>query len=117
MTASELADDLIVVYSARTLADRLASLCRLDLIIIDELGYLPLSKDAANLFFQLISRRYEQGPIIITSNKSFGSWGEIFAGDSTLASAIIDRVLHYSHIFQITGKSYRVKNKIKDKKS
>lgn len=117
LTASELADDLVVAYSTRTLADRLASLCRLDLIIIDELGYLPLSKDAANLFFQLISRRYEQGPIIITSNKSFGSWGEIFAGDATLASAIIDRVLHYSHIFQITGKSYRVKDKIKDKKS
>jgi len=117
LTASELADDLIVAYSTKTLADRLASLCRLDLIIIDELGYLPLSKDAANLFFQLISRRYEQGPIIITSNKSFGSWGEIFAGDATLASAIIDRVLHYSHIFQITGKSYRVKDKIKDKKS
>jgi len=117
MSASELADDLVVAYSTKTLADRLAYLCRMDLIIIDELGYLPLAKDAANLFFQLISRRYEQGPIILTSNKSFGSWGETFAGDSTLASAIIDRVLHYCHIFQITGKSYRIKNKLKDKNS
>ncbi len=117
MTASELADDLVVAYSTKTLADRLAALCRLDLIIIDELGYLPLSKEAANLFFQLISRRYEQGPLILTSNKSFSNWGETFAGDATLASAIIDRVLHYCHIFQITGKSYRIKNKLKDKNS
>jgi len=115
MTASELADDLVVAYSTKTLADRLAALCRLDLIIIDELGYLPLSKDAANLFFQLISRRYEQGPIILTSNKPFGNWGETFAGDATLASAIIDRILHYCHIFQITGKSYGIKNKLKEK--
>ncbi len=117
MTASELADDLVVAYSTKTLADRLAALCRLDLIIIDELGYLPLSKEAANLFFQLISRRYEQGTLILTSNKPFGNWGETFAGDATLASAIIDRVLHYCHIFQITGKSYRIKNKLKDKNS
>ena len=73
---------------------------------------MPMSKEAANLFFQLISRRYEHGPVILTSNKSFGNWGDIFAGDATLASAIIDRVLHYSHIFQITGKSYRVKDKL-----
>jgi DNA replication protein DnaC len=111
-TATDLADDLVVAYSTKTLADRLACLCRMDLLVIDELGYMPLSKDAANLFFQLISRRYEQGPVILTSNKSFGNWGETFAGDATLASAIIDRVLHYSHIFQITGKSYRIKNKL-----
>ena len=112
MTASELADDLVVAYSTKTLADRLAFLCRMDLLVIDELGYLPLSKDAANLFFQLISRRYEQGSIILTSNRSFGNWGETFAQDATLASAIIDRVLHYCHIFQIIGKSYRIKNKL-----
>lgn len=112
MTATDLADDLTVAYSTKTLADKLACLCRMDLLVIDELGYMPLSKDAANLFFQLISRRYELGPVILTSNKSFGSWGETFAGDATLASAIIDRVLHYCHIFQITGKSYRIKNKL-----
>jgi len=107
----------MVSYSTKMLADRLASLCRMDLIIIDELGYMPLSKEAANLFFQLISRRYEHGPIILTSNKSFGNWGEIFAGDATLASAIIDRLVHYCHIFQITGKSYRIKNKLNKQNS
>jgi len=116
-SAADLADDLMVAYTTRTLADKLTTLCRIDLIIIDELGYMPLSKEAANLFFQLISRRYEQGPIILTSNKSFENWGEIFAGDSTLASAIIDRILHYSHIFQIVGKSFRIKNKLKSKNS
>ena len=107
----------MVAYATRTLADKLTALCRIDLIIIDELGYMPLSKEAANLFFQLISRRYEQGPVILTSNKSFENWGEIFAGDATLASAIIDRILHYSHIFQIVGKSFRIKNKLKSKNS
>ena len=113
MPASILADDLLIAHSTKSLADKLAALCRVDLLIIDELGYMPLSKEAANLFFQLISRRYEQGSIILTSNKSFQDWGDIFAGDSTLAAAIIDRLLHYSHIFQITGKSYRVRNKIR----
>ena len=84
MSASDLDDDLTVAYSTKTLAERLASLCRMDLLVIDELGYMPLSKDAANIFFQLISRRYEQGSVILTSNKSFGSWGETFAGDATL---------------------------------
>lgn len=116
-SAADLADDLMVAYTTRTLADKLTTLCRIDLIIIDELGYMPLSKEAANLFFQLISRRYEQGPVILTSNKSFENWGEIFAGDATLASAIIDRILHYSHIFQIVGKSFRIKNKLKSKNS
>jgi len=117
ISAADLADDLMVAYTTRTLADKLTALCRIDLIIIDELGYMPLSKEAANLFFQLISRRYEQGTVILTSNKSFENWGEIFAGDATLASAIIDRILHYSHIFQIVGKSFRVKNKLKSKNS
>lgn len=116
-STADLADELMVAYTTRTLADKLTTLCRIDLIIIDELGYMPLSKEAANLFFQLISRRYEQGPVILTSNKSFENWGEIFAGDATLASAIIDRILHYSHIFQIVGKSFRVKNKLNSKNS
>ena len=84
MTAADLADELFVAHSIKTLADKLAMFCRMDLLVIDELGYMPLSKDAANLFFQLISRRYEQGSVILTSNKSFGSWGETFAGDATL---------------------------------
>ncbi len=117
ISTAELADELMAAYTTKTLADKLTALCRIDLLIIDELGYMPLSKEAANLFFQLISRRYEQGSVILTSNKSFENWGEIFAGDSTLASAIIDRILYYSHIFQIVGKSFRIKDKFKNKTS
>ena len=113
ISATALMDELLVAHSTKTLAEKLAYYCRLDLILIDELGYMPFSKEGANLFFQLISRRYEQGSVIITTNKSFSEWGDIFAGDNTLAAAIIDRVLHHAHIFQITGKSYRVKNRFK----
>jgi len=113
LSASQLADDLLIAYSTKMLASKLTMLCNLDLLIIDELGYLPFSKEAGNLFFQLVARRYEKGSIIITSNKSFQHWGDIFAGDNTLAAAIIDRLLHHSHLFQISGKSYRVKDKFK----
>ena len=112
-SAANLIDDLVIALTTKSLADRLAALCRFDLLIIDEIGYMPLSKDGANLFFQLISRRYEQGSIIFTSNKPFQEWGNIFANDNALASAIIDRILHHSHIFQITGKSFRIKDKLK----
>lgn len=113
ISASELVNELSVAYATNTLSSKLSSLCRLDLLIIDELGYLPLSKETANLFFQLISRRYETGSIIITSNKPFPQWGDIFANDNTLAAAIVDRLLHHSHVLQIPGKSYRIKNKIR----
>ena len=106
-------DELLVAHTTKALAEKLAYYCRLDLLVVDELGYIPFNKESANLFFQLISRRYEQGSVIITTNKSFSEWGDIFAGDNTLASAIIDRVLHHAHIFQIAGKSYRVKNRFK----
>src|SRR5207245_7764655 len=65
------------------------------LLIIDEIGYLPIDRAGANLFFQLISRRYERGPMILTSNQSFGSWGDVF-GDRIIATAILDRVLHHA---------------------
>ncbi len=82
------------------------------LLIIDEVGYLPLESVAANLLFQLINTRYEQGSIILTSNKSFGQWGE-FLGDSVLATATLDQLLHHAQIFNIRGKSYRLKDKLK----
>lgn len=81
------------------------------LLIIDEIGYLPFDKDGANLFFQLIAKRYEKKSTIITTNKVFSKWGEVF-GDSTLANAMLDRLIHHSHIIKITGPSYRVKDKI-----
>jgi len=65
------------------------------LLIIDEIGYLPIDRQGANLFFQLISRHYEKGPMILTSNQSFGSWGDVF-GDRVIATAILDRLLHHS---------------------
>jgi DNA replication protein DnaC len=78
------------------------------LLIIDEIGYLPIERQGANLFFQLISRRYERGPMILTSNQSFGAWGEVF-----IATAILDRVLHHAITINIRGNSYRLKDKLK----
>jgi DNA replication protein DnaC len=82
------------------------------LLIIDEIGYLPIDAQGANLFFQLISRRYERGPMILTSNQSFGNWGDVF-GDRVIASAILDRVLHHSITVNIKGDSYRLREKLK----
>ncbi len=81
-------------------------------LILDEIGYLPLDREGSNLFFQLVSKRYEQGSIILTSNKTFGEWGTIFA-DTVIASAILDRLLHHSTSFNIKGESYRLKEKEK----
>ncbi len=82
------------------------------LLIIDEIGYLPIERAGAHLFFQLISRRYERGPMILTSNQSFGSWGEVF-GDRVIAAAILDRLLHHAITVNIRGNSYRLKEKLK----
>jgi DNA replication protein DnaC len=82
------------------------------LLVIDEIGYLPIDRLGANLFFQLISRRYEKGPLIHTSNQSFGAWAEVF-GDRVIATAILDRVLHHAITLNIRGSSYRLKDKLK----
>jgi DNA replication protein DnaC len=82
------------------------------LLLVDEIGYLPIDRVGANLFFQLISRRYEKGPMILTSNQSFGAWGEVF-GDRVIATAILDRVLHHAITVNIRGNSYRLKEKLK----
>lgn len=76
-------------------------------------GYLPVDKTGANLLFQLITKRYEKSSTIITTNQPFSKWGEVFA-DNTLAMAILDRLMHHSYIFNITGHSYRIKDKIKE---
>lgn len=91
---------------------RLATLCRPKLLILDEMGYFPLDRLAAQFLFQLVSRRYGRGAIILTSNKSYGDWGEIFA-DQVLASAILDRLLHFSTTINIRGHSYRLREKRK----
>jgi DNA replication protein DnaC len=81
------------------------------LLIIDEIGYLPISLEEANFFFQLINKRYEKNSTIITTNKAFGKWHEIF-GDATIANAILDRLLHHSTVVKITGRSYRTKDTV-----
>jgi DNA replication protein DnaC len=112
-TAEELTLQLASAEVSGNLNRTLDSLSRVDLIIIDELGYLSLTKQTAKLFFQLISKRYESGSIIITTNKPFEEWGEIF-NDDIVASAILDRLLHHSYPFLINGKSFRMKNIVKN---
>ena len=81
------------------------------LLIVDEIGYLPFAREQANLFFQVVARRYEKGSMILTSNLAFGSWDEAFAGDTVLTAAMLDRILHHATVVQIAGESYRLKDK------
>lgn len=108
-------NDLMMKLNRAQLENRLDAQIRhylkYKLLIIDEIGYLPLDKQGANLFFQLIAKRYEKKSTIITTNKPFSKWGEVF-NDSMLANAILDRLIHHSHIINITGPSYRIKNKL-----
>ncbi len=82
------------------------------LLILDELGYLPIDKAGADLLFQVISLRYEQGAMVITSNRAFKDWPEIFNNDATLKSAILDRLLHHAETIVIEGTSYRMKDRV-----
>lgn len=93
-----------------TLARRLKHFTSYSVLIIDEVGFLPIDGDDSNLLFQLISMRYEKHPTIFTTNKSFNHWGEVF-NDSVIANAMLDRILHHSKVFQIIGPSYRMKGK------
>lgn len=81
------------------------------LLIIDEIGYLPMSREQANLFFQVVAKRYEKGAMILTSNLTFGSWDQVFAEEAVLTAAMLDRLLHHANVVQITGESYRLKDK------
>ena len=92
------------------LHDKLKVLTRYKLLVIDEIGYLPMDIEGANLFFQLIARRYEKASTIFTSNKPFSQWNEVFA-DVTIASAILDRILHHCTVINIKGESYRLKER------
>ena len=110
VTATALVASLTKGHMQGRLGDRLVMFSKPKLLIIDELGYLPLQVDAAHLFFQLVSRRYERGAILITSNRTVGEWGAVF-GDPVVATAILDRLLHHSHVITIRGDSYRLKEK------
>lgn len=108
-------NDLIQVlkkaHLQNRLEDKLKTLTKYKLLIIDEVGYLPIDVEAANMLFQLINKRYEKSSTIITTNKPFAEWGELF-GDPMIANAILDRLLHHSHVININGNSYRLKDKI-----
>ena len=108
--AMELVANLAKAQTENRLEERLAHYAKPKLLIVDELGYLPLEPDAAHLFFQLVSRRYERGSMLVTSNRAVGEWGTVF-GDAVVATAILDRLLHHSHVVTIRGDSYRLREK------
>jgi DNA replication protein DnaC len=105
-----LIEQLKKAHFENRLPDKLRTLGKYKLLIIDEIGYLPMDIQGANLFFQLIARRYEKVSTIFTSNKTFSQWNEVFA-DMTIASAILDRVLHHCTVINIKGESYRLKER------
>lgn len=109
INCNDLITNLKKAYNENRLEERLKFYNKYKVLIIDEMGFLPIDKDGANMLFQLINRRYEKKPIIVTTNIPFGKWSELF-GDAVLANAILDRLLHHSHIFTINGKSYRTKD-------
>jgi DNA replication protein DnaC len=109
-TAAEWVARLAAAHAAGRLHDELTRLGRLPLLIVDEVGYIPFDGEAANLFFQLVSARYERASVIVTSNKPFGRWGEVF-GDATVAAAMIDRLVHHAEVVSLKGDSYRLKDR------
>lgn len=111
-SATSLLTALTKAYAENRFEDKLKFYVIPRLLVIDEIGYVPIDRHAAHLFFQLISRRYERGAMILTSNRGFGQWGEIF-GDAIIATAILDRLLHHSLTINIKGESFRLKEKQK----
>jgi DNA replication protein DnaC len=109
-TAAEWVARLGDAHSQGRLHDELRRLGRIPLFVIDEVGYIPFEAEAANLFFQLVSSRYERASVIVTSNKPFGRWGEVI-GDATVAAAMIDRLVHHAEVISLKGDSYRLKDR------
>ena len=109
-SATSLVAALARAHQENRLEEKLKTFSQAHLLIVDELGYIPVDRHGANLFFQLVCRRYEKGSMIVTSNQRFGDWGEIF-GDPIIATAILDRILHHSITVNIRGESYRLKEK------
>lgn len=108
VTATALIASLAKAHAENRLADQLAFYAKPKLLIIDELGYLPLERASAHVFFQLVTRRYERGSILLTTNQPVTEWGHVF-GDDMIAAAVLDRMLHHSHTLVVTGESYRLK--------
>jgi DNA replication protein DnaC len=112
ITAAALITTLTRAQSENRLEEKLKALTQPKLLILDEIGYLPLGVSGANLLFQMIARRYERGSIVLTSNQSLTGWGEVF-GDAVIATAVLDRLLHHSTTINVKGESYRLKEKRK----
>ncbi|CCK58004.1 IS21-like element helper ATPase IstB [Mycobacterium canetti] len=109
-TAAEWVARLAEAHQTGRIHQELTRLGRYPLIVIDEVGYIPFEPEAANLFFQLVSARYERASLIVTSNKAFGRWGEVF-GDDVVAAAMIDRLVHHAEVITLRGDSYRLKDR------
>ncbi len=105
---ADILDSLAKAEREGRLRERIRYLCRSQLLIIDEIGYLAVGSAAGNLFFQLVNARYERGAMILTSNRGFSEWGEVF-GDPVVATALLDRLLHHAVVVQIEGSSYRMR--------
>ena len=110
MNSPQMVAALVKANADGSLEQRLSHYSKPKLLIIDELGYLPFEPNAAHLFFQLVSKRYERGSVLITSNRSVSEWGQVFS-DGVVATAILDRLLHHSHVITIRGDSYRLREK------
>ncbi|MET0558916.1 MAG: IS21-like element helper ATPase IstB [Solirubrobacterales bacterium] len=107
-TLADLVGALAKAEREGTLREKIRFFCRFALLIVDEIGYLPVIAGGGNLFFQLVNARYEKGAMILTSNRGFAEWGEIF-GDAVVATALLDRLLHHAIVVQIDGSSYRLR--------
>lgn len=107
-TLADLIGALAKAEREGTLREKIRFFCRFSLLIVDEIGYLPVIAGGGNLFFQLVNARYEKGAMILTSNRGFAEWGEIF-GDAVVATALLDRLLHHAIVVQIDGSSYRLR--------
>lgn len=112
--AIDIVNTLAAAANTGRLKSELKKYLKPDILLMDELGYLPVDKKGADLLFQVISQRYEKGPIILTTNKTFKKWPEIFDNDATLTSAVLDRLLHHAETVVIEGKSFRMKDRIEE---
>jgi DNA replication protein DnaC len=111
-TLDDLVRNLRDAEASGRFAKKLQTYLKPAVLVVDEVGYLPLARTDANMVFQLVARRYERGSILLTSNKAFSEWGSVF-GDDVLASAILDRLLHHCEVISISGPSYRLKDRLK----
>ena len=112
-SVAELVTSLLAAQQRGQLATRLQFYTKHALLVLDEVGYLPLAPGGPNLLFQLVSARYERGSLVLTSNKPFRDWGQVF-GDEVIASALLDRLLHHAVVLNIRGASYRLRDRLPD---